>query len=275
MHYLSFLIFKIYPVTFGRFLYLTFVVSIIIFVFYIFKKKIYQKIFLKDFRTKRSIYIILFLFLLFFAASLYPLKLGALGNRVLVLLPFIVITSVLGIKFVYDKTKFLFLKYFVIAIILILGFFQSFETFSWIHLRLSIDPRIESSKWIMENIPPKSIIGIENIPIYQLLPDVIVKEFYFKQYGRASNNRFRYEIVDEKSSNLPKLIVLSNDEIEERYVKKSDKKGLVNRLKRENYKKVAEFKPDFKYFNILNSELDFFVSGFAIGPNSISVFSKN
>jgi len=275
MNYLQFIILKIYPFTFGRFLYFILIVSIIIFIFYIFKKKIYQKIFLKDFRTKRAIYIILFLFLLFFAGSLYPLKLGALGNRALVLLPFIVITTVLGIKFIYDKTGFLLLKYFFTVMIAVLGFFQSFETFSWVHLRLSIDPRIESSKWIKKNISPKSTIGIENIPIYQFLPDVIVKEFYLHQYDKDTNNRFGYEVINSRSVNLPKIIVLSNDEIENKYVKKTDKNDLTSRLKRENYIKIAEFKPNFKYFNILNNEFDFYISGFAIEPNNISVYNKN
>lgn len=275
MHYLPFLIFKIYPVTFGRFLYLTFIFSTVLFIIYSIKRNFLGKIFSINFRLKHSNYIILSLFFLFFTASLYPLKLGALGNRILVLLPFTVIMTVLGIKFIYDKTGLLLLKYFFTLFIIVLVLFQSFETFSWIHLRLSADPRVESSKWIIKNIPPESTIGIENIPIYQLLPDIIVKEFYLNQYGRALDNRFRYKIVDKRSFNLPKVVVLSNDEIERRYLKKSNKKDLVYRLKRENYKKIAEFKPDFKYFNILNNELDFYMSGFAIAPNSISVFSKN
>jgi len=275
MHYLPFLILKIYPVTFGHIFYFTFLASVTAFAFYISKNKIFYKILLKEFRIKNANFIILFLFLLFFAASLCPLKLGAVGNRVLVLLPFVVITAVLGIKFIYDKTKSLLLKYLFIVVVIILGLFQAFETFSWIHLRLSIDPRIKSSGWILKDIPPESKIGIENIPIYQLLPDVVVKEFYLNQYGKALDNRFRYEIVNSKSANLPKVVVLSNDEIERRYLKKSDKKDLAYRLKKENYKKIAESKPDFKYFNILNNELDFYMSGFAIAPNSISVFSKN
>lgn len=274
MHYLSFLIFKIYSVTFGRFLYFTFIISTVLFIIYGIKKKIFLKIFSKDSRSKNASYFVLSLCFLFFAASLYPLRLGALGNRILVLLPFIVITSALGIKFIYDKTGFLLLKYSFIVMIVVLGFFQSFETFSWIHLRLSIDLRIESSKWIIKNIPPKSTIGIENIPIYQLLPDLIIKEFYLHQYSKDTNNRFKYIVVHSKSIDLPKVIVLSNDEVESKYVKKSNKKDLANRLKRENYKKIAEFKPDFKYFNILNNEFDFYISGFAIGPNSVTVYNK-
>ena len=275
MHYLPFLIFKIYPVTFGRFLYLTFIFSTVLFIIYSIKRNFLGKIFSINFRLKHSNYIILSLFFLFFTASLYPLKLGALGNRTLVLLPFTVIMTVLGIKFIYDKTGLLLLKYFFTLFIIVLVLFQSFETFSWIHLRLSADPRVESSKWIIKNIPPESTIGIENIPIYQLLPDIIVKEFYLNQYGRALDNRFRYKIVDKRTFNLPKVVVLSNDEIERRYLRKSNKKDLVYRLKRENYKKIAEFKPDFKYFNILNNEFDFYISGFAIGPNDISVYNKN
>lgn len=275
MHYLPFLIFKIYPVTFGRFLYLTFIASTVLFIIYGIKKKFLKKIFSRDFRLKHSNYIILSLCFLFFVASLYPLRLGALGNRILVLLPFIAITSVLGIKFIYDRTRSILLKYFFIVAIMVLGFFQSFETFSWIHLRLSTDPRSESSKWIIKNISKKITIGIENIPIYQLLPDLIVKEFYLNQYSRTRDNRFEYKVINSRSVNLPKTIVLSNDEIERKYLKKSDKKDLVYRLKRENYKKIAEFKPNFKYFNILNNEFDFYISGFSIAPNNISVFSKN
>ncbi|MCL5113735.1 MAG: glycosyltransferase [Patescibacteria group bacterium] len=275
MHYLPFLIFKIYPVSFGRFLCLAFIASAVLFLSYCIKKKILIKILSKNFRLKNANYFVLSLCFLLLSVSLYPLKLGAAGNRILVLLPFIAITTVLGIKFIYNRTKFLLIRYFFITIIVALGFFQSFETFSFIHIKLSTDPRVKSSNWIIENVSSKSTIGIESIPIYQLLPDVIVREFYLKQYGKAKNYRFEYEVISSKSVKLPKTIVLSNDEIESKYMKKSEKKELVTRLKKENYKKVVEFKPDFKYFNILNSELDFYMSGLAIAPNGISVFSKN
>ena len=94
------------------------------------------------------------------------------------------------------------------------------------------------------------------------------------QYGKGTNNEFRYEVINVKSVKLPKTIVLSNDEIESMYIKKSNKKDLIYRLKKENYKKIAEFKPNFKYFKLINNEFDFHISGFAMGANEISVYNK-
>jgi len=275
MHYLPFLIFKIYPITFGRLFYFTFLVSVFVFLFYIIKKKIYKSFFSISFRLKNANFIILFLFLLFFTISLYPLKFGATANRLLVLFPFVSIITILFLS----RVQILFKKYklnvLFIVFLMTFIFLQSYEVVSWIIVKINADPRITASAWIEKNIGKSSLIGIENIPIYQLLPDLILKEFYLHQYGKDTNNRFSYEIINSSSVKLPKTIILSNDEIESRYVKKSDKRDLAIRLKRENYKKIAEFKPDLKYFNILNNELDFYMSGFAIGPNSISVFSKN
>ena len=154
-------------------------------------------------------------------------------------------------------------------------FLQSYEVISWVTIKVYPDPRVKASEWLENNLPRKMIIGLENIPIYQFLPDLVVKEFYLNQYSKARSNRFGYEVINSRSVNLPKTIVLSNDEIEQKYIIKSDKKYLLLRLDKEGYKKIGQFKPDFRYFNILNNELDFYMSGFAIAPNSISVFSKN
>lgn len=275
MHYLPFLILRVYPVTFGHIFYFAFLTYLIVFTFYIFKIRISRNILSKEFCIKNANFIILFLFILFFTLSLYPLKFGATANRVLPLLPFITFATVIflyKIRDIFNKYR---LNILFIVFLVIFVFFQSYESFSWIIIRLYSDPRVTASAWIEKNIKKNSLIGIENIPIYQLLPDLILKEFYLHQYGKDTNNRFRYEVINITSVKLPKTIVLSNDEIEERYIKKSDKKDLIAKLKKQNYKKVAEFKPDFKYFNILNNELDFYISGFAIGPNIITVYNKN
>jgi len=275
MHYLLFLILKVYPVTFGHIFYFTFFVSIFLFLFYIVKKKIYKSLFSISFRLKNANFIILFLFLLFFISSLYPLKFGATANRVLVLLPFISLATIIflnEIKILLKKYKLnvLFMVFLVTFI-----FLQSYEVISWVTIKVYPDPRVKASEWLENNLPRKMIIGLENIPIYQFLPDLVVKEFYLNQYSKARSNRFGYEVINSRSVNLPKTIVLSNDEIEQKYIIKSDKKYLLLRLDKEGYKKIGQFKPDFRYFNILNNELDFYMSGFAIAPNSISVFSKN
>ena len=275
MNYLPFLILKIYPVAFGHIFYFTFLVSVFLFLFCIIKKKIYKSFFSMNFRLKNANFIILFLFLLFFIMSLYPLKLGATANRVLVLLPFISLTTIIflnGVKILLKKYKLsaLFIVFLTIFIVL-----QAYESISWVAIKTYPDPRVKASEWLRSNLPSKMTIGLENIPIYQLLPDLVVKEFYLNQYDKARSNMFGYEIINSRSENLPKTVVLSNDEIDSKYLKKSNKKDLVARLKKENYKKIAEFKPDFKYFNVLNNELDFYMSGFAIAPNNISVFSKN
>ncbi len=272
MNYFQYLLLKLFPSNFGHAFYFLFFVSLIIgLIMFLVKIKNFKNI--RNILIQNKNYIFLTIFFGLFALSLYPLKLGAGGNRVLVILPFIVITTLLFISKILSY-KNLVIKFLIAGIISLIIVFQAFETFTWVKFKIDPDPRMVSSNWIQENIKSGMVIGIENIPIYQRLPDVIVKEFYYTQYKITNNNIFQYQVISSKTKTLPKIIVLTNDDIEYRYLVKSDKKELVKRLRSENYKVIAKFKPDFKYFKFFGKELDFYMSGIILTPDTISVYEK-
>lgn len=136
------------------------------------------------------------------------------------------------------------------------------------------DIRAISSIWIVKNLSKGITLGIENIPIYQMLPDVALREFYQFQYGLTNERIFNYEVISSDSENLPDTILITNDEVEKKYILTSEKIALLERLKKENYIKIKEFKPNFEYFNILNNEFTYFKSGLIFQPATISVYLK-
>ena len=178
------------------------------------------------------------------------------------------------INSVYSKIKNnLFRLAFILMVFSALSF-QTFETYSWFPIKWSTNPRQLSSDWIIRNVPKGTLIGIENIPIYQFLPDVVQKEFYLIQYGQKVKTNYRYQVISSKNLTFPKVIIITNDEIETSYLKKSDKKNLIKRLNNEGYEIIAKFKPNFKYYKIFNSELEYFISGLVQAPNTVSVYEK-
>lgn len=196
----------------------------------------------------------IFISMVIFSLSLIPLELGANGNRLLVLLPFFAIFSGLFVKkFINKFPRFKYRLYLVLFILLSLQFHQSFQMVS---IKWETDIRELSSVWIEKNITKGSTIGIQNIPIYQLLPNLIVKEFY----SNKDNNNFKYQIVDENSS-LPNIIVITNREFDLDHLKKSPKKSLIARLNKQNYKIVEEFKPPEILYKTMGDEFDFYASG--------------
>jgi hypothetical protein len=167
-----------------------------------------------------------------------------------------------------------FLKKILIAFVIVLFGIQLSESCSWLAIKLSADPRETSSDWIIKNLPKGTLIGIENIPVYQQLPDVVLREFYSQQYKIAIDANFRYKVIDSKSASLPRVSVITNDDFDLSYLRKSDKKNLVSRLKNDGYKIVAQFQPNFNYFKLFNDEFEYFVSGLVQAPNTVSIYEK-
>lgn len=90
-------------------------------------------------------------------------------------------------------------------------------------MKWSIDPRAVSSAWITKHITSGEI-GIENIPIYQYLPDYVLKEYYQNQEKPKVKTRHEYAIIDEKTNKLPQTIIVSNASLESNYFKDTQKK---------------------------------------------------
>ena len=124
----------LYPSIFGHIFYSGFVLSLIWFFLNLRKNLINNKA-----------NVVLFICLILFLLSLYPLKIGATNNRVLVLLPFMAIFFVVGINRILNIFKNNFLKFLISTVLFVAIIIQIFETYSWVYVKLSNDPRQTSS----------------------------------------------------------------------------------------------------------------------------------
>ncbi len=157
---------------------------------------------------------------LIFCFSLWPLKLTAGGNRSLVLLPFMVLLVGYGMERVKNRL----VKGLMVGLIIS----QIVSGLIALRPKWQKDPRQKASAWMETNIPKGTIIGLENVPIYQKIPDILLKDFYEQEYG-VVEGRYEYERVTAKVENLPEVVVVTN------------KNDLVNRLGQEGYKEEVSF----------------------------------
>ena len=193
------------------------------------------------------------------------------GNRSLILLPFAVLFATYVYSEISKRTKRPFLlRAFLIIIVII----QILTSFSWLFIKASNVPQQLASRWIINNVGDNESIGLENIPIYQLVPDIIQKEFYYDQYRVVTKNKYKYEIIDENSTKLPKIVIVTNDNIEQQLLSNSPKNNLLKRLKQEGFKKIKVFKPDFTYYSLIGNEQDFYLANILTLPVTISIYEK-
>lgn len=219
---------------------------------------------------KYRIELFLLLSLVLFFASLLPLRIWANGNKLLVILPFAVLISSI---FLQRFIRLTFINKKIILTILVISlFFQIVQSSVFMLMKLEKDVRLESSEWIKINIMKGSVIGIENIPIYQLLPDIVIKEFYQKEKTPNKETNFYFKVIDSQTKDLPKIIVITFAELEGKFYKKSEKKDLLQRLKKENYSERKVFKSDILYY-LFKNEIDMFLSGLIPIP-TITIYEK-
>ncbi len=262
-----YLIFKEFPSMFGYSITAFYYLSLLFYTLFLFAKFIKGKI--REYKVELFLYLSSILFLL----STVSFNLDGGGNRALVLLPFMVLLSGLLVKqfcqtFIFAKYKKAFYLILFLGIIL-----QVLQSYAWVSVKLNPDPREVSSKWILENIPKASEIGIENIPIYQMLPDIILKEYYFKEYNNNFKTIYKYKVISSKDI-LPKYVVVTNDFDNVSYVNKSPKKDLVRKLNKEGYKKIRVFSPELKYYNLFADKMYFIIVNIIQTPVSISIYEK-
>lgn len=253
---------KVMPLDLG---YPFYAVIIISFVYWLIK--LTPKIIELNFKIFKN-EIFMFVSMIVFILSLVPLELGANGNRLLVLLPFFAIFSYLFIskilkQFALHKNK-------IYALLIILLVVQFFQSFSMVYIKWQADPRQLASEWIIKYVRKGSMIGIENIPIYQLLPDLVVKEFYQKDNKKI----FNYKIIDISTISLPQTVIITNREFDLNYLRKSPKKDLLAKLNKERYKIIAEFKPNQILYQIMGKEFDFYSSGIVPIP-TITIYEQD
>ncbi len=262
MNYAPYLIIRGGSTIFGFALFFLSIIALIFITGYLLKNKFNETINRK--------YFLIFSSLSIFIISLLFLKIEARSNRLLVLLPFITLISGIFMDKMLKLTRRSIKKIIIFTLLVFLSL-QAIESFSWVSLKLRVDLRQSSSGWITKNIPLGSTVGIENIPIYQSLPDVLLKDYYLSNNG-SKNARYTYEVIDGSFIKLPSFIIVTNEEIAKNYIVKSSKRDLIEFLERKNYKKIFYTKQESALFRTFVSELDYFMSGLIQEPLSISVY---
>jgi len=265
VNYIFYLFFNGASTIFGYFLFFLSNIALIFSMAYLLKNNF------KETMSKR--YLLIVISLLIFIVSLLFLKIEARGNRLLVLLPFISLLSGIFVDKIFKLTN-RFLRKVIIFILVVFLIFQTVETFSWINLKLKGDLRQSSSVWITNNIPLGSIIGLENIPIYQFLPDILLKDFYLSNRHIPKSIKYNYEVIDNLLIKLPLYVVVSNEDMARDFMVKSSKKNLLGDLEKNNYKKIYSTEQKLFPLSLFRSKLDYFMSGLVQEPLSISIYEK-
>ncbi len=259
-----FLLFNEFPSIFGYFLSFIFYLSLVFWSIYLLLALINKS--LNKHRLELSIFITTLLFLL----STISFSVDGGGNRALVLIPFIIIISAFSIYKIMNLNNNK-----IINMILLLGLtLQIIQSASWLSVKFYPDPRQTSSAWVLDNIPKNSDIGIENIPIYQMLPDIILKEYYFKERNNNFVTLYKYSIVSLSDRSFPKYVIITNDANGIGYFSQSLKKELLNKLKNQGYKKVVIFTPMLKYYEFFADKKYFLLTNILTIPINIAIYEK-
>ena len=88
------------------------------------------------------------------------------------------------------------MKYIFGSLLVLVIISQIFISLRWMSLKTSPSIQENSSIWIIKNLPKGAEIGLENVPIYQGIPDFIKKEFYYEQEKVGKDNLITYRIID-------------------------------------------------------------------------------
>jgi len=190
------------------------------------------------------------------------------------LIPFMAIVVVCFATYLYKKIDNKIGKGILIILICLFFLIQFIESYAWFSLKVENNSRAVASKWIIKNIKQGTIIGLENIPIYQLMPDVILKEFYLKQYGRGQANMFNYVIVSSQTKTFPKVVILTNDYVESKYLITSEKKLIVEHLRKQDYRQIKTFTIQSPLFSFFNDRLEYYMASIMPLPDTISIYEK-
>lgn len=265
-----YLLLDLFPTLFSHVFYIVGILGAIIFIF-IFLGNLFISSKKFKYLFDNRILISFFAIFILFACSLIPLKLDATNNRVLIMIPFLAYFVSYFIKFLSNRFNNLLIVIFTIFILVL----QLMESFSWLPVKLFNDPRQSSAIWINKNVPANSTIGIQNIPIYQGLPDLVVKEFYNNQYQVGSNNKFKYKIVQASDKTYPKYVILTNVDIETKYKHNSETKDIYKNLQGNKYKLIKKFSPNFKYLFLFTNDLNYYMAAIVQSPVEISIYKND
>ncbi len=188
---------------------------------------------------------------IWFFLSLLVLKLSAGGNRSMVLLPFMAILAGDYLSRLKSKSGQ------ALAWLAVIG--QVVSGIWLISPKWQADPRVTASEWIRVNLPLGTEIGLEAVPIYQMIPDLLLKDMYDQEYGLDAGE-YRYRTVSGKVSELPSVVIVTNGD-KTKLVKQSSKKDLISRLEKEGYLKAADFATKTMEINYIPSSISVWYSG--------------
>jgi glycosyltransferase involved in cell wall biosynthesis len=240
---------------------------------FIFSLLFWGHTFLKDGFKKYKVELFIILSFLAFLLSLLPLQIYGGGNRSLVLLPFFVLIIAFAWRRAIKKNS---LKPLFVVVMSVVVLMQVYSSVVWVYMKAIKSPQEISSSWISKHIPAGATIGLENIPIYQSIPDLIQKEYYFNESKIKQKYIYKYQIIDAKSRQLPSVIVMTNGETEEQatFLKVSPKRDLVRRLEKEKYRKIITFSSKGRTYLPFMNDMDYYFSWLSAEPFTTSVYMK-
>lgn len=264
--YRVFYITTMYPSLFGHLSYTFFLTS-----FYFTVLFCLFNLFKKDLQTKRLQFLLIGTLL--FLLSMYSLSIEARGSRLLVLLPFFALLGTITYHIVAKEIKQRY-KIFLPIILGLIIIFQSIDSLSWISLREVPSIRYTSSEWVKQYIPRGSTIGVEVVPIFQDLPDMLLKDYYTKQYIPTYQGLYHYEDLMITTQQLPSIIVLSNtDAVEKNIMFSPQKRHILTLLHQLHYKKIKTFSSQTFYYDLFNSPVVYF-NGLPAIAQTISIYER-
>ena len=198
-----------------------------------------------------------------FVVSMLTMGIWGGGNRSMVVVPFLA----LGAMEVLNKLKW---KWAIVGIVC----WQMVMGLGWWAIKMGDDPREAAAGWMRRNIPRGREVGIENIPIYQRLPDVLVSDFYGGQYEKEYEPEYKVREVYLENKDWPETVVIVNGDFEVKYLRESRKKEILKRLADEGYVRVARFEPAWGWYSVFGDKLVWEMAGLTMIPAEISIFRK-
>jgi hypothetical protein len=131
------------------------------------------------------------------------------GNRWLVLLPWLFMAGYqLWLRVIRTQLYRAHTKVYTLVVMLCL-LVQLLHGVALLSTRIEKDPRKISSELLVQQNKPV-VLGIENIPIYQMIPDKILYEYYRQEYDQNYTSPYSFEVIDHTTAILPNELLITN-----------------------------------------------------------------
>jgi len=197
-------------------------------------------IWLKELKAKKSDKKLKFILigLVLFGITIGYLGLSATWVRLLVLLPFIIIFT--GAAWERMRQRFKKRKWLIKLIIIFIVIMQLWQSLKEMSYKWKLDPRQEASIWLKENLSEGAHIGLEPMPIYGMVPDLILKDYFFQENTLSDESLFNYEIINQESPIFPGIVIISNYD-QRQHKLFENKQKLVKKIRQLGYQQKASF----------------------------------